>query len=59
MRLARLPIAEKVRILVEMQKMAATLLKAQGKKAIVWRLSVQDKKGLGEVRKITGGAEGK
>ena len=37
-RLAALPIAEKVRILVQMQKMAAPLLKAQGREAYVWKI---------------------
>ncbi|NQT34284.1 hypothetical protein HQ587_03770 [bacterium] len=37
-RLASLPIAEKVRILVRMQKMAAPLLKAQGREARVWKI---------------------
>ncbi len=37
-RQAALPIAEKVRILVRMQKMVAPLLKAQGREVYVWRI---------------------
>ena len=37
-RLSALPIAEKVRILVRMQKMAAPLLKAQGREVRVWEV---------------------
>ncbi|MDP8207314.1 MAG: hypothetical protein P9L92_11665 [Candidatus Electryonea clarkiae] len=34
--MAKLPVPEKIRILVEMQRIAAPLLKAQGKRALVW-----------------------
>ena len=37
-RLAALPVPKKVRILVRMQEMAAPLLKAQGRKAVVWKI---------------------
>ncbi len=37
-RLAALQIAEKVRILVQMQKMAAPLLQAQRREARVWKI---------------------
>ncbi len=37
-RLAALPVHEKVRILVQMQEMAAPLLKARGKEARVWKI---------------------
>ncbi len=37
-RSAALPIAEKVRILVQMQEMAAPLLKAQGREVVVWKI---------------------
>lgn len=36
--LARLPIEEKVRILVKLQTIAAPLLRARGKKAWIWKL---------------------
>jgi len=39
-RLAALPIAEKIRILVQMQKMAAPLLKAQGREGFVWKIGL-------------------
>lgn len=39
-RLAALPIAEKVRILVQMQKIAAPLLKAQGREGFVWKIGL-------------------
>ena len=44
-RLAALPIAEKVRILVQMQKMAAPLLKAQGRRVYVWKIDSATKNG--------------
>ena len=34
--LARLPIAEKVKILIELQKIAAPLLRARGMKVRIW-----------------------
>ena len=37
-RLAALPVPEKIKILVRMQKMAAPLLKAQGREAFVWKI---------------------
>lgn len=36
--LARLPFLEKVRIVVELQRMVAPILRARGKPAIVWEL---------------------
>lgn len=36
--LARLPFLEKVRIVVELQRMVAPILRARGKQAVVWRL---------------------
>jgi hypothetical protein len=35
--LARLPYEEKVRILIELQTIAAPLLRARGKKAVIFR----------------------
>ena len=37
-RMAKLPIHEKIRILVRMQKMAAPILKDRGKDVRVWRI---------------------
>jgi len=37
-RLAALPVPEKVRMLVQMQKLAAPLLRAQGRRAVVWKI---------------------
>jgi len=42
-RLAALPVPEKIRILVEMQKMAAPLLKAQGRKSRIWKIDSSTK----------------
>ncbi len=36
--LARLPIEEKVKILIELQKMAAPLLRARGRDVRIWEL---------------------
>ncbi|MDP8240384.1 MAG: hypothetical protein P9X24_14940 [Candidatus Hatepunaea meridiana] len=37
-RLAALPVPEKIRILVRMQKMATPILKVRGKDAWVWKI---------------------
>jgi len=37
-RLAASPVPEKVRMLVQMQKMAAPLLKARGREAVIWEI---------------------
>ncbi|MCF7809684.1 hypothetical protein K9N50_01710 [bacterium] len=37
-RLAKLPIHEKVRILIQMQKVAAPILKKRGKEVRVWKI---------------------
>jgi hypothetical protein len=37
-RLARLPYAEKVKLVVQLQKMAAPLLRQRGRQVRVWRL---------------------
>lgn len=36
--MAKLPIHEKVKIIVEMQKRVAPILEAQGKRAVVWEI---------------------
>ncbi|MBE7558898.1 hypothetical protein HS125_08095 [bacterium] len=38
MRLARLPIEEKIRILVRLQELAAPLLRARGRQVVVWKI---------------------
>ncbi len=38
MRLARLPIEEKIRILVKLQEMAAPILRARGRNVFVWEI---------------------
>jgi hypothetical protein len=44
--LARLPIHKKIEIVVQLQKLAAPLLKAQGKRAVVWKIEPADKKAI-------------
>ena len=50
-RLAKLPIAEKIRILVELQKIARPLLEARGKQALVWDIEDENKREPDRVRK--------
>jgi len=42
--LARLPFAEKVRAVIELQKMAATILRARGKMVRPWNVSATNEK---------------
>jgi hypothetical protein len=42
--LARLPFPEKVRALIELQKMAATILRARGKMVRPWNVSATSEK---------------
>ena len=37
-RLARLPIHKKIEIVIQLQKLAAPLLRAQGRRAVVWKI---------------------
>ena len=41
--LARLPFPEKVRAVIELQKMAATILRARGKMVRPWNVSASEK----------------
>lgn len=47
--LRKLPFAEKVRIVVELQKIAAPILRARGEKPFVWEIG--DEVSLGSVGK--------
>ena len=42
--LARLPFPEKVRAVIELQKMAATILRARGKEVRPWNVSATNEK---------------
>jgi hypothetical protein len=47
-RLARLPIHKKIEIVIQLQKLAAPLLRAQGKEAVVWGIVAVNQKTGGE-----------
>jgi len=47
-RLAQLPIHKKIEIVVQLQKLAAPLLRAQGRRAVVWGINTKTRRHEGE-----------